>query len=150
MTNNTTGIYDLTFFGNLCDHLDEGRQNPVVITMREIMAALIDEELLEDIPDEPVQVIITNKTNRFGAINIYNKDCIRQVQEKLHANNFYVLPSSKHEVICVPAERIEVNDLLTMVTEINQTQVKEEDRLGNFVLYYDGDTRQVVKVAENI
>lgn len=155
MTNNvnTITIFDATIFTHLADHLNEGRQNPVVITIREIMAALIDEELLEDIPDEPVQVMITNKTNRFGAINIYNENCIRQVQEKLHANNFYVLPSSKHEVICVPAEVvpaevIEVNDLLTMVTEINSTQVKPEDRLGNFVLYYDGDTRQLVKVAE--
>lgn len=147
---NTITIFDATIFTHLADHLNEGRQNPVVISMREIMAALMGEELLEDIPDEPVQVMITNETNRFGAINIYNENCIRQVQEKLHANNFYVLPSSKHEVICVPAEGIEINDLLTMVTEINSTQVKPEDRLGDFVLYYDGDTRQLVKVAENI
>lgn len=150
MTNNanTITIFDATIFTHLADHLNEGRQNPVVITMKEIMAALMGEELLEDIPDEPVQVIVTNEANRFGAINIYNEDCIRQVQEKLHTNNFYVLPSSKHEVICVPTEGIEINDLLTMVTEINQTQVREENRLGNFVLYYDGDTKQLVKVAE--
>ena len=152
MTNNVNiiTVFDATIFTLLADHLNEGRQNPEVITMREIMAALMGEELLEDIPDEPVQVIVTNETRMFGAINIYNEDCIRQVQEKLHANNFYVLPSSKHEVICVPTDGFEVNDLLTMVTEINQTQVKEDDRLGDFVLYYDGDTRQLVKVAENI
>lgn len=151
MTNaNAIAVFDATIFTHLTDHLHEGRQNPVVITMREIMAALMDEELLEDIPDEPIQVIVTNEANRFGAINIYNEDCIKQVQQKLHANNFYVLPSSKHEVICVPTEGIEINDLLTMVTEINQTQVREENRLGNFVLYYDGDTRQLVKIAENI
>lgn len=151
MTNaNAITIFDATIFTHLADHLNEGRQNPVVITMREIMAALMDEELLKDIPDEPVQVIVTNEANRFGAINIYNEDCIRQVQEKLNANNFYVLPSSKHEVICVPAEGIEIDNLLTMVTEVNQTQVREEDRLGDFVLYYDGDTKQLVKVAENI
>ena len=151
MTNtNAIAVFDATIFTHLADHLNEGRQNPVVITMREIMAALMGEELLEDIPDEPVQVIVTNEANRFGAVNIYNEDCIKQVQQKLHANNFYVLPSSKHEVICCPTEGIEVNDLLTMVTEINQTQVREENRLGDFVLYYDGDTKQLVKVAGNI
>lgn len=150
MTNNanTITVFDATIFTHLADHLNKGRQNPVVISMREIMAALMGEELLEDIPDEPVQVMITNETNRFGAINIYNENCIRQVQEKLHAKNFYVLPSSIHEVICVPAEGIEINDLLTMVTEINQTQVREENRLGDFVLYYDEDAKQLVKVAE--
>ena len=152
MTNNVNiiTVFDATIFTLLANHLNEGRQNPEVITMKEIMVALMGEELLEDIPDEPVQVIVTNEARMFGAINIYNEDCIRQVQEKLHANNFYVLPSSKHEVICVPTDGIEIDDLLTMVTEINQTNVKPEEQLGDFVLYYDGDTRQLVKVAENI
>lgn len=152
MTNNGNiiTVFDATIFTHLADHLNEGRENPEVMTMREIMAALMDEELLEDIPDEPVQVIVTNEARMFGAINIYNEDCIKQVQEKLHAKNFYVLPSSIHEVICVPTEEIEIDDLLKMVTEINQTNVKPEERLGDFVLYYDGDTRQLVKVAENI
>lgn len=149
MTNNanTITIFDSTIFTLLADHLNEGRENPKITTMQEIMAVLMGEEMLESIPDKPIQVIVTNEANRFDAINIYNEDCIRQVQEKLHANNFYVLPSSKHEVICVPTEGIEINDLLTMVTEINATQVAIEDQLGDFVLYYDGDTRQLVKVA---
>ena len=145
---NIITVFDATIFTLLADHLNEGRQNPEVITIKEIMVALMDEELLENIPDEPVQVIVTNEARMFGAINIYNEDCIRQVQEKLHANNFYVLPSSKHEVICVPTDGIEIDDLLTMVTEINQTNVKPEEQLGDFVLYYDGDTRQLVKIAE--
>lgn len=149
MTNNANAItvFDSTIFTALADHLDEGRQNPMVFTMREMMSRLMGEELLETIPEEPVQIIVTNEACYFGAINIYNEDCIKQVQEKLHANNFYVLPSSKHEVICVPTEGVEIDALLEMVAEVNQTQVREEDRLGDFVLYYDGDTRQLVKVA---
>lgn len=150
MTNNVNiiTVFDATIFTLLADHLNEGRQNPEVITMKEIMVALMGEESLKDIPDEPVQVIVTNEARMFGVINIYNEDCIRQVQEKLHANNFYVLPSSKHEVICCPTDGIEIDDLLTMITEINQTNVKPEEQLGDFVLYYDGDTRHLVKVAE--
>lgn len=149
MTNNANAItvFDSTIFTALADHLNEGRQNPMVFTMREMMSQLMGEEALESIPEEPVQVIVTNEARYFGAVNIYSEDCIKQVQEKLHANNFYVLPSSKHEVICVPTEGMEIDVLLEMVTDINQTQVMKEDRLGNFVLYYDGDTRQLVKVA---
>ena len=150
MTNNTNTItiFDSTIFTMLADHFTEGRQNPKVTTMREMMAALMGEAFNDPDPDMPDQVIVTNETARFGAVNIYNEDCIRQVQEKLHTNNFYVLPSSKHEVICAPIEGMEIDDLLEMVTDINHTQVMEEDRLGDFVLYYDGDTRQLVKVAE--
>lgn len=149
MTNNANAItvFDSTIFTALADHLNEGRQNPMVFTMREMMSQLMGKEALESIPDEPIQVIVTNEASRFGAVNIYNEDCIKQVQEKLRANNFYVLPSSKHEVICVPTEGMEIDVLLEMVTDINHTQVKKEDQLGNFVLYYDGDTRQLIKVA---
>lgn len=147
MTNKIT-VFDATIFTLLADHLNEGRENPKVMTMREIMAALMGEAFNDPDPNMLDQVIVTNEASRFGAINIYDEDCIKQVQEKLHVNNFYVLPSSKHEVICCPTEGIEIEDLLTMVTEVNQTQVMEEDRLGDFVLYYDGDTRQLVKVAE--
>lgn len=149
MTNNANAItvFDSTIFTMLADHLNEGKQNPMVFTMREIMSRLMGEESLKSIPEKPVQVIVTNEACHFGAVNIYNEDCIKQVQEKLHANNFYVLPSSKHEVICVSTEGMEIDALLKMVTDINQTQVMEEDQLGNFVLYYDGDTRQLVKVA---
>lgn len=141
-------MFDSTIFTRLADHLNEGRENPKVMTMREIMAVLMGVELVENIPNEPVQVIVTNEASRFGAINIYDEDCIKQVQEKLKANNFYVLPSSKHEVICVPTNGIEIDNLLEMVTDINRTQVMEEDRLGDFILYYDEDAKQLVKVAE--
>lgn len=147
MTNAT--VFDSTIFTLLADHLNEGRQNPEVISMREMIAKIKGVDI-DSLPTEPAQAIVRNKEGMFGAINIYNEDCIKQVQEILRTKNFYVLPSSIHEVICVPTEEIEVNDLLKMVTEINQTNVKPEERLGNFVLYYDGDTRQLVKVAENI
>ena len=143
---NNIAVFDATIFIALADHYNEGKQNPMVFTMREMMYRLRGEETLS-IPEEPIQVIVTNETSLFGAINIYNEDCIKQVQEKLHANNFYVLPSSKHEVICVPTEGVEINALLEMVAEVNQTQVREKDRLGDFVLYYDGNTKQLVKVA---
>lgn len=149
MTNAT--VFDSTIFTFLADHLNEGRQNPEVISMREMIAKIkgVDINIL---PAEPVQAIVTNKERMFGAINIYNEDCIKKVQEILKTKNFYVLPSSIHEVICCPTEEVEINDLLKMVTDINHTQVKEEDQLGNFILYFDGDTRQLVKIteAENI
>lgn len=147
---NTITIFDNTIFTLLADHLTEGKENPKVITMREMMKNLIGETFNDPDPNMPDQVIVTNEACYFGAVNIYNEDCIRQIQEKLHTDNFYVLPSSKHEVICVPTEGIKIDDLLKMVTDINHTQVMEEDCLGDFVLYYDGDTRQLVKVAENI
>lgn len=150
MTNNNANaitVFDATIFTHLADHFTEGRQNPEVISMRKMMAEIWGVDI-DSLPAEPAQAIVTNKARMFGAINIYNEDCIKQVQEILGTKNFYVLPSSIHEVICVPTEGIEIDDLLKMVTEVNQTQVRPEERLGDFVLYYDGITKQLVKIAE--
>ena len=144
---NAITVFDATIFTHLADHFTEGRQNPEVISMREMMAEMWGVDI-DSLPAEPAQAIVTNKERMFGAINIYSEDCIKQVQEILGTKNFYVLPSSIHEVICVPTEGIEIDDLLKMVTEVNQTQVRPEERLGDFVLYYDGITRQLVKIAE--
>lgn len=153
MTNNVNTItifdatIDTTILTMLADHVTEGRQNPKVISLREIIAKILEVDI-DSLSAKSTQAIVTNEAEMFGAINIYNSDCIEKVQEILGAENFYVLPSSIHEVICVPTEGIEIDDLLKMVTEVNQTQVRPEEQLGNFVLYYDGITRQLVKIAE--
>lgn len=142
-------ICDATIFTKLADHINEGKENPEVVTLQEMVA-----RMLEISPDEisvdsiNPQVIVTNKNKYYGAINIYNENCIEQVQKLLNARSFYVLPSSVHEVICISTNDIEVNDLLKMVTEVNFAGVSPEERLGNFVLYYDGNTKQLTKIAE--
>ena len=52
--------------------------------------------------------------------------------------DYYILPSSVHEVIIVPYSEIYVcSKLDEMVREINSTQVEEEDVLSNHVYLYD-------------
>ena len=52
--------------------------------------------------------------------------------------DFYILPSSIHEVIVVPESKSPVKqDLEEMVREINETQVMENERLTNEVYHYD-------------
>ena len=52
--------------------------------------------------------------------------------------NYFVLPSSIHEVIIVPESASPgYSDLNEMIREINQTQVAEEEVLGDHAYYYD-------------
>ena len=56
--------------------------------------------------------------------------------------NFYVLPSSVHEVLIVPDNgTMELRDLSAMVYEVNRTEVAPQDRLSDNVQYYDTETR---------
>ena len=51
-------------------------------------------------------------------------------------SDFFVLPSSVHEVILLPDNGEEAEGLLQIVTEINHTQVEEEEILIDAVYKY--------------
>jgi hypothetical protein len=56
-----------------------------------------------------------------------------EIGEKL-GGNFFVLPSSLHEIIVVPNDgNMEYKALLAMVTEINATEVDKQDKLTDQV-----------------
>ena len=60
--------------------------------------------------------------------------------------NYYVLPSSIHEMIIIPeSEAPGKSELANMVAEINATQVEEEDVLSDNAYYYD---RKLKKLQE--
>ena len=84
----------------------------------------------------------TDRGSRGGTINRIGKpdnigagiEMIGQILKK----DYYILPSSVHEVIIVPYSEIYVcSKLDEMVREINSTQVEEEDVLSNHVYLYD-------------
>ena len=55
--------------------------------------------------------------------------------------SYFVLPSSVHEVILLPDHGEEPEELLEIVTEINHTQVAEEEILTDAVYKYEpGDS----------
>ena len=67
-------------------------------------------------------------------------------QKKKHIleEDFYILPSSIHEVILVPASAgISVAEMEKMVCEINETQVPEEEILGSHVYRYSRKNKTI-------
>ena len=53
-------------------------------------------------------------------------------------DDFFVLPSSVHEVVIVPASAgIPCSEMDAMVREINETQVAAEEVLGDSAYFYD-------------
>ena len=82
--------------------------------------------------------VVTNRTKCDGAAVILYHDVLDKVCDALHTDEFYLLPSSRHEVICVPANLgKDVDALRRMVHEVNMTQVPPEDLLSESVYYYE-------------
>ena len=84
---------------------------------------------------------LTNGEKMNGASLVLQDDLMQQIGD-IVGGNFYVLPSSVHEVLIVPDNgTMELRDLSAMVYEVNRTEVAPQDRLSDNVQYYDTETR---------
>ena len=96
-----------------------------------------------DIPVDPnadnnIAYVLRNNTGFEGASLIADKDILKEVTKKLGSDEIYILPSSIHEVIIVPAAAvINHEDLRAMVTEANVTAVIPTERLSDNIYHYD-------------
>lgn len=110
---------------------------PMQIVIDELMGTnYSEEEFTEDL-----MFVLTNSLRSFGAACILYDGMLDKISEEI-GENFYVLPSSIHEMIIVPESnspsRAHLNEL---IAEVNQTQVDEEEFLSECVYYYDRNTR---------
>lgn len=110
---------------------------PMQIVIDELMGTnLSEQEAIEDL-----MFVLTNSLRSFGAACILYDGMLDKISEEI-GENFYILPSSIHEMIIVPESNSPSREHLNeMITEVNQTQVDEEEFLSACVYYYDRTTR---------
>lgn len=83
---------------------------------------------------------LTNENRMNGAGLILNEDIRRQLADFMKCD-FYILPSSIHEILVVPADgTMKLQELNSMVKEVNETQVSVEERLSDKVQFCDEKT----------
>lgn len=94
-------------------------------------------EYLKELRDSTPMYVLSNRTKVQGASCILYPDILKDFAEAIKSD-FYILPSSIHEVILLPAQGDEDKDYLkNMVYEVNETQVEREEVLSDSVYYYD-------------
>ncbi len=79
-----------------------------------------------------------------GAAVIASREAMHDFYEKI-GESFYILPSSRHEVILLPDRcGLATADLAEMVKDVNRQVVDEKDVLSDHVYHFDG--RQIERV----
>ena len=120
-----------------------------ITAMQEIIRQLL--ELDEDLPIEEGRLpmyVLSNKTRIFGAACILYPNVLKDFANKLESD-LYILPSSVHEVILLPASEVEnANELEDMVCDINETQLKPEEVLSNSIYYYSRKEDKLCMVSD--
>ncbi len=81
--------------------------------------------------------ILTNQRKWNGAVQMLNRKALEDAAA-LFGSDYYILPSSIHETILVPAgeQTGMAGDLAQIVQEVNQTAVPPEEFLSSHVYWY--------------
>lgn len=117
-----------------------------VCSMFSVMQEILDEEctteffdLMCEGSDVPMYVA-TNTQKLFGAGVFMYTGLLKAFAEQI-GSDFFILPSSTHEILFVPATvDMDASYLKQMVHDVNATEVSEQEFLSNNVYRYNIDT----------
>lgn len=87
--------------------------------------------------------VLSNKHKLNGSCCILYQDLLHSFSTKLDCD-LYILPSSVHEVLLIPAYRSDsFEELSAIVREVNATQLSREEVLSDHVYFYSRETGQI-------
>lgn len=127
------------------------RKLPVEIkSMGDVMReSIIKEELelseqeMDCLPMDESIYVLTNYLRQFGAAAMFYPNVLNRFSLAI-GGDFYIIPSSVHEVLLLPAKDYKQELLKQMVVSINETQVPTEDVLSNSVYRYSKKQKKIL------
>lgn len=106
---------------------------------KEILDQVLDSRERGGLP----MYVLSNARNHFGANAMLNIDFMDEVRGRLK-EDFYILPSSIHELIVIPVSFAPTEDrLMEMVKEVNEREVPDTEYLSDSVFRYGFLRRQI-------
>ena len=119
-----------------------------VRTMNEVMCELMGISVGTEIeePDGTQMYVLTNARKFHGANIMLYKEYLEIAAEKMNGD-FYILPSSIHELLAVPVSTAGIEQLREMVKEVNDNEVAPEEILGYEVYRYNRETGEIEVAA---
>lgn len=109
-----------------------------VRSMVDVIGDMMGDEFQGDTELLDINMYVASNPNRnMGAGIIAYPDFMEQAAEMLNGD-FYVLPSSIHEVLLIVDNgEMCTSELEKMVREVNETMLSPEERLSDYVYHYD-------------
>jgi len=91
--------------------------------------------------------VLSNRYGQYGASCIARPELFEKIGNEF--GNFYVIPSSIHEVLILPEdERTDSLKLIEMVRSVNENEVIPEERLSDNVYYWNAEKKRLFMVDE--
>lgn len=99
------------------------------------------------LPEAGVKAYIVGTEHDWcGASAILYNGVVDKIKEKI--GDFYIIPTSIHEVMVIPKSEIpDVKHLKRVVNLVNGTDVDDTEMLTNSIYTYDFTAREIIKIA---
>lgn len=101
-----------------------------------------------EVPDDCNMYVITNKMRVDGAAAVISDEAMKLATETIQ-ENFYIIPSSRHEVLLLPESYVDDPMYLkTIIKDINDNVLDKGDKLSDNLYLYDINARQMSIVGK--
>ena len=107
--------------------------------------------MLEHLANEMEQVevpmyVLTNKKRYYGAACIVYPNILEEIGDLLQ-EDYYIIPSSVHEILFLPAGKcIDSEALNSIIEDVNRTQVEDEDWLSDHTYLYQREQKKLLSI----
>ena len=122
----------------ICEEYPEDKEKLVESTLNHMVEEMEEGQL-------PMYVL-TNSRRYYGAASLVYDDMMEKIAQ-IFQNDYYILPSSVHELILLEKTEDVCPEILNeMIVDVNKSQVEEEEWLSDHAYYYCRKTKQLLAV----
>ena len=93
--------------------------------------------------EEDGLLYLSNTSNFYGASCIFYPKVLENIRRKIQ-NDYYIIPSSVHEVLILLADSIGKEELNQMIQEVNATVVESREILAEHCYKYDSKKNEII------
>ena len=93
--------------------------------------------------------VLSNERGILGASAVLYEQVLSELAER-QRNDLYVIPSSIHEVITIPAGDVDTKALKEMIRNANRTILRQKDILSDNLYHFSRENRELTLVCERI
>lgn len=115
-----------------------------IIPIHELISEMLNDESIELGKETPLYVVLLKndyESYQYSAVIMVLAPEILKIPS---GDDYYIIPSSEHEIILIPENSASSDEIRNMVEEVNRCEISESDFLSNNIYQYDADNKKII------
>lgn len=134
----------------ICNMQAESYRVQSMISIMADMMGLSEGEAEQMFGQEAGMYVVTNESKVYGATGIFVDKNLRKEVAEIIGEDYYILPSSIHECICVSADTMSPEAARDMIQEVNAGELLPEEVLSDHPYLVDGQNLKITNPCKTL